>query len=252
MPSRESLVRRLNFCEWTDAINPWIGRDMWEPAEVEDGFADLNVFRGRRCFAGLDLGSTTDMTALVLLFEPRNANQRWAVVPFYWRPEERLVDAERRDNVPYTQWRRDGHIETTPGKAISKLVVMQRIAQLDQQFTIEWLAYDRWRMEDLKALADSEGIALPPMESFGQGFKDMSPAVEETERLLLSGQIEHGGHPVLTWNVANATLETDAAGNRKPSKRRSTSRIDGLVALVMAVGVSLRHVEDAAPQIAVL
>jgi phage terminase large subunit-like protein len=238
MPARESRVRRLNFCEWTEAINPWIGYQTWAAIQIEYAAEDL---RGRNCIAALDLASTTDLVCLLLLFEPRSIDDRWRVLPFFWKPEDGLVDKENLDRVPYTAWKRDGFLETTPGKAISKLVILQRIAQLDSMFTIDSLVYDRWRIEDLKQLATDEGIDLPPMIEFGQGYKDMSPAVEETERMLLTKELAHNGHPVLTWNVACATLETDAAGNRKPSKRRSTGRIDGVVALVMAIGQKMKE-----------
>ena len=172
----------------------------------------------------------------MLAFEPENETQKWEIVPFFWTPEETIIDRERKDRVPYTQWVREGHLYKAPGKAISKLLILKKLIELHEMFIIEHLTYDRWRTEDLIALANDEGIKLPEMKAFGQGYKDMSPAVEETERMMLNGLVGHTHHPVLTWNAACATLESDAAGNRKLSKARSTGRIDGIVCMVMALG----------------
>jgi phage terminase large subunit-like protein len=238
MPARASLVKRLNFCEWTNAVSPWLDYEAWNAAAR---VIDRERLRDRRCVGGLDLASTTDLAALVLMFEPVNAGEPWEVLPFFWKPGDLIRDQEDRDRVPYSLWVEQGHIETCPGKAISKLMILQRLAQLSAEFQIDCIAYDRWRIEDLKQLAYDEGIELPEMSAFGQGYASMSPAVEETERLLQLGELVHNGSPVLTWNAACTVLDGDAAGNRKPSKRESTGRIDGIVAMVMAAGQSMKE-----------
>ena len=147
--------------------------------------------------------------------------------------EERL-DRIQRDRVDYATWHKQGHLELTPGRAISKRHVLQRVLQICEQFEVVSIAYDRWRMADLMQIANDEGMTLPPMVEFGQGYKDMGPAIDAFETAILNQTVAHNGHPVLTWCAANAVTTSDPAGNRKLDKSRSTGRIDGMVALAMA------------------
>lgn len=236
MPSKEALVRRLNFCQWTDAKNPWISADVWMAAKRTYDWRNL---RGRRAWGGLDLGSTTDLTGLVLWVEPEEYGQPWQLVTFAWLPDDDLLRKEEADRVPYLVWKSAGYLETTPGRAVSRLAVLRRIAELQSIFDIQCLAFDRWRIEDLKQLAEDEGIPLPNMEPFGQGFKEMSPALDKFETALLNGEVVHDGHPILTWNAANAVTVQDAAENRKLNKDKATGRIDLIVAAVMGAGIAI-------------
>lgn len=233
MPSKEATVRRLNFCQWVESNNPWISADVWFRAARQYDWRD---YTGRRAIAGLDLSSTEDLTALVLWIEPAEPGEPWRMAPIFWLPEDGLAQKSEQDRVPYTTWREQGWLETTPGGAVNKLTVIRRLAEIASRLNIVEVAYDRWRIEDLIQLAADAGVALPKLVPFGQGFKDMSPAVEEFERHLLAGTVVHPGSPVLTWCAANAVCTQDDAGNRKPSKARSTGRIDGIVAAVMAAG----------------
>ena len=235
MPGKEALVRRLNFCQWTDAANPWISADIWLGVQRE---FDWRSLRGRRAWAGLDLSSTTDLTGLVLYVEPELESEPWHMVPFCWLPDEDLRRKEDNDRVPYTAWRAAGYLETTPGRAISKLTVIKRLVEISQVFDLQAVAYDRWRIEDLKQLAADNEIALPNMVPYGQGYKDMSPAIEAFETALLNSQVVHPGNPVFTWCAANAVTVSDDAENRKLSKEKATGRIDLMVAAVMAVGAA--------------
>lgn len=241
MPSKEALVRRLNFCQWTDATNPWISADIWLGAARQYDWRDL---RGRRAWVGLDLSSTTDLTGLVLYVEPVVEGEPWKLVPFCWLPEEGLQRKEELDRVPYLAWRTAGYLETTPGKAISKLTVVKRLAELSSFFDLQLVGYDRWRIEDLKALAADNEVTLPEMQPFGQGYKDMSPAIEAFETALLNGQVVHPGNPVFTWCASNAVTVSDDAENRKLSKEKATGRIDLMVAAVMAVGCAQGHAAE--------
>lgn len=234
MPAKESLVKRVNFCIWTEAISPWIGYEPWRNSG-QDPVEDFELY-GRTCYGGLDLSSTTDLTALVLAFEPVEHDPYWRVLPFFWLPADGLVEKADKDRVEYPVWKTQGHLETTPGKAISKLHVLHRIAQLADLFDIASLSYDRWRIADLKQLAEDEGVALPPMVEFGQGFKDMAPAVDQLETLISNDQLRHNNNPVLTWCAANAVVVSDPAGNRKIAKDKATGRVDGIIALLMAIG----------------
>ncbi|RZL08599.1 MAG: terminase large subunit [Rubrivivax sp.] len=236
MPGREATVRRLNFCQWVAAASPWISPHVWFDCEEKD--FDQDLLLGRRCWGGLDLSSTQDLTALVLLFEPTKADPVWRQVEYFWLPEDTLLEKEKKDKVSYSVWRDEGHLRTTPGKAINKLAVCIELAEIASLYDLQGVAYDRWRIEDLKVLLDQEGISLP-MQPFGQGYKDMAPAVDEYERLLLASTVKHAANPVMTWCAANAVVVTDPAGNRKVSKEKATGRVDGIVAAVMAAGVGV-------------
>ena len=234
MPGKESIVRRLNFCQWTDAESPWISGEVWRGAQQQFDWQEL---RGRRAVAGLDLSSTTDLTGMVFLVEPVDEGEPWKLVPFAWLPDVELQRKADTDRVPYIQWRAEGYLDTTPGRAISKRVILQKLSAMCDFFEIIAVGYDRWRIEDLIALAADDGISLPEMKPVGQGYKDFSPAIETFERMLLNGEIVHAGHKVLDWCMGNAVIEQDGAENRKLSKDKATGRIDLAVAAVMAAGL---------------
>lgn len=240
MPSKESVVLRLNFCEWVGADAPWLSGDAWL-GNRESYTADS--LAGRRCYGGLDLSSTQDLTALVLLFEPDIDDPYWRLLPYFWLPKEGLEEKAKRDGADYPAWVRQGWLETTPGAAIDHLFVLHRIADIMQEFDLTAIGNDRYRVEYLKNMAINEGLDIPLVE-FGQGFASMAPAVDEFERRLVSRNMKHNGNPVMTWCAANAVVMSDPAGNRKPAKNKSTGRIDGIVAAVMAVGQTLTY-EDA-------
>lgn len=235
MPSKESIVRRLNFCQWVEAESPWIGSDVWFGCEEK---FDIAMLHGRRCYGGLDLSSTQDLTALVLNFEPTAADPHWRQLEWFWLPGDGLFDKADKDRVPYVVWRDAGHLGTTEGRAINKLAVVRQLAEIAAAYDLQAVAYDRWRIEDLKMILDQEGISLP-LVPYGQGFKDMAPAVDEYERRLLNKLVRHRGNPVMTWCAANAVVMTDPAGNRKVAKEKANGRVDGIVAAIMATGASM-------------
>jgi phage terminase large subunit-like protein len=234
MPSKEAIVRRLNFCQWTDAESPWISGEVWRGAQQDFDWRDL---RGRRAVAGLDLSSTTDLTGMVFLVEPIEQGEPWKLVPFAWLPDVELQRKADTDRVPYVQWKAEGYLDTTPGRAISKRIILQKLSAMCDFFEIIAVGYDRWRMADLISMANDDGITLPEMKEVGQGYKDFSPAIEAFERMLLNGEIAHSGHKVLDWCMSNAVIEQDGAENRKLSKEKATGRIDLAVAAVMAAGL---------------
>lgn len=241
MPSKESIVRRLNFCQWVEADAPWIGSEAW--FGCEDKAFDLDRLIGRRCWGGLDLSSTQDLTALVLEFEPTEDDPRWRQLEWFWLPGDGLHEKAEHDRVPYIAWRDAGHLLVTEGRAINKLAVVRKAAEITSLYDLQAMAYDRWRIEDVKMLCEQEGVSLP-FVPFGQGFKDMAPAVDEYERRLLDRQVCHRGNPVMTWCAANAVVVTDPAGNRKVAKEKATGRVDGVVASIMATGSSMGRQED--------
>lgn len=243
MPSKEALVRRVNFCEWTEAASPWISSDIWfKCGEVDP--TDIERLRGRSGVAGLDLSSTQDLTSLVVALDPAEDDPKVRLIPYFWLPGDDLEKKADKDRVPYLVWRDAGYLEALPGRAVNKLAVLHRLIAICEFFNIRKIAYDRWRIEDFKQLIENEGAELPELFPFGQGFKEMAPALDEFETLLLDEKLLHNGNPVMTWNAANAVVVTDPAGNRKLSKVLATGRIDGMVAAVMAIGSRMGAVES--------
>jgi len=241
LPSLEAVFRQLYLNQRIDAETRFISSAEWNACAATP---DIETVKRRPCFGGLDLGSTRDLTALVLVFPDGDGSVD--VLPFFWCPKDTLTLREEADKVPYRQWAREGLIEPTPGKATDHAYVVHRLGELSTMFDIQTVAYDRWRIEDLRKMLAEEGVNVT-LEPFGQGFKDMGPAVDDLERLTAEGQLRHGGHPILTWNAANAIIARDPAGNRKLDKERSREKIDGLVALAQALGASKRHVPEGLP-----
>ncbi|MEQ9488037.1 MAG: terminase large subunit [Alphaproteobacteria bacterium] len=233
IPARESTFRALYLNQAVDAEARFLSSTDWLACA---GSVDAEALRGRPCWGGLDLSSTRDLTAFVLYF-PEDGG---AVLPYFWVPGDRLDEREDRDRVPYRTWARQGHIEATPGRAIDKLAIAFRLAEAAATFDIRAIAYDRWRVEDLMKVLSDEGISLP-LNGWGQGFKDMAPAVDALEAAVLDGRLTHPENPVLTWCASNAVLQIDPAGARKIAKDRSVDRVDGLVALAMAIGIHSRE-----------
>ena len=193
----------------------------------------------RRCFGGLALSTTTDVTAFVLVFPGDDGVM--TVVPRFWIPADNAQKRERRDRVPYQTWARQGWIEMTPGNVVDYDVIRRRIDELGKRFCIEEIAIDPWNSTQLAIQLQGDGFEIG---TFGQGFRDMSGPTKEWEKLVVSGKLRHGGHPVLRWMASNVAVETDAAGNLKPSKKKSTERIDGIVAGVMALGRAMLQPEE--------
>lgn len=243
MPSKESMVRRLNFCEWVEAHNPFVPYDKWT-ASAED--FTLDDFRGCTAVAAFDLSATTDLTACVLDIERDGISYLW---PLCWLPEIGLAAREKKDHVPYTTWKREGWLRTTPGAAIDKDHVVHQVAELlgEYDITLSLVPYDRHRIDVLQSAMDREGVDWP-LEPFGQGFVSMGPAVDTFETALVSNTLKHPNSPVLNMCAANAVVVTDPAGNRKLDKSKATGRIDAIIAAVMAIHKS-RNGEKVGPSV---
>lgn len=234
VPSLEQTFRNLYLNQRVEAESRFINRAEWQACSEAP---DVRSLRGKPCFGGLDLGATRDLTALVLVFPDDKGG--FDVLPYFWCPRDLLREKEDAERVPYFTWANKGFIEATPGKSTDYGYVVHRIAELAAEFDIKTIAYDRWRIEILRRQMDAEGVNVR-LSEFGQGFKDMSPAVDALETAIIDGKLRHGGHPILTWNASNAVVDSDPAGNRKLSKDKSREKIDGLVALAMAIGLSRR------------
>lgn len=198
------------------------------------GDIDHTALRGKRCYLGLDLSSTTDLTALAAYFPDSGDLLTW-----FWKPAEGLDEAERLDHVPYKLWLKQGFIEATPGRAIDKGFVVHRLAEIVATYDVVGCAFDRWGMKEVERIMADEGVKVA-MEPWGQGWQDMGPALDATETAVLQGRLKHPNSPVLNMCVANAVAVTNPAGARKLDKARSTTRIDGLQAAAMAIGLAAR------------
>jgi phage terminase large subunit-like protein len=234
MPAAEMSFKNLILNQRCEATSQFLTMSTWKMC---GGEVDIASLQGRPCYAGLDLGATRDMSALVLVFASDDGC--FDVVPFCWLPGESLLEAQDRDRMPSGVWAHQGHLLTFPGRSTDPNAVALKIAELHGRYQIRALAYDRWRIQDLERELGAIGCNVP-LVPFGQGYKDLSPAVDVLERLVEEGKLHHANHPVLSMAAANAKVELDAAGNRKLSKRRSIGRIDPLVALCMGLGVAAR------------
>jgi len=227
VPAYENTFRRLHLCQWTRQESRWLPLDKWDAC---DGLLDLGELRGRPCYAGLDLASTTDIAALVLVFPGEDGT--YDVLPHFWIPEESMRERSRRDRVPYDVWVREGYIEATEGNVIDYRAIMQTLDKLAQRYDIREVGFDRWGATQLVQEIQDAGLEVVPI---GQGFASMSAPTKELLNLVLSRRIRHGGNPVLRWMADNMVVKTDPAGNIKPDKGKSTEKIDGMVALIMAI-----------------
>jgi phage terminase large subunit-like protein len=214
------------------------------PMEKWDACAfpvDPGVLEGRVCYGGLDLSSSTDITAFVLVFPPQDEDDKYYILPFFWIPEDNIDLRVRRDHVNYDLWQKQGFLNTTEGNVMHYGFIESFIEQLGEKYNIREIAYDRWGAVQMVQNLEGMGFTVVP---FGQGFKDMSPPTKELMKLTLEQKIAHGGHPVLRWMMDNIVIRTDPAGNIKPDKGKSTERIDGAVATIMALDRAIRCGND--------
>ena len=229
MPTYENTFRQLYLDQWTEQDQRWLRMDHWAQG---NGACPVDL-AGRECWAGLDLATTFDTTAFVLLF-PLDDGTFW-VEPHFWIPNENAHQRERRDKVPYLTWQRQGHLKMTDGNVTEFEVVRRDIVNLASKYRIRGIGLDPWGSAHLGQQLQGDGL---PMQDFRQGYGSLSGPSKQLENFVVSGKLRHGGHPVLSWQASNVAIQQDsAAGNIKPSKAKSTERIDGVVSLVMAIGL---------------
>ena len=234
-PADENQFRQLRLNQWVKQSVRWMPMDKWDEC---GGVVDPYALEDRACYAGLDLSSTSDLTALVLVFPPTSEDEPYIALPFFWLPEETLSLRVRRDHVPYDQWAKCGFIQTTEGNVVHYGFIERFICELGERYDIREIAHDRWNATMMVQTLEDDGFTMVP---FGQGFKDMSPPTKELMRIVLEHKLCHGGHPVLRWNMDNAYVRTDPAGNLKLDKEKSTEKVDGAVALVMALDRAMKN-----------
>ena len=234
-PAEENIFRQLRLNQWVKQSTRWMQMEKWDACAFP---VDEGELLGRECYGGLDLSSSIDITAFVLVFPPRDDTERYVFLPFFWIPEENMARRVRRDHVPYDVWEKQGFLETTEGDVIHYGFIESFIEDLGKRFHIKEIAFDRWGAVQMVQNLEGLGFTVVP---FGQGFKDMSPPSKRLMELVLERNVAHGGHPVLRWMMDNIFVRTDPAGNIKPDKEKSTEKIDGAVAAVMALDRAVRN-----------
>ena len=232
-PSFENTFKRLHLNMWTKTETFWVKDEKW----MDCNLFPLETKGKRKCWAGLDLSTSIDISALVLLF-PDDDGERFEIKPYFWIPKENAIERSRKDGVDYDKWIREGYINATEGNVIDYKFIRRQINEILQEHELVNLAYDRWGATQLVQDLQEDGCPVVP---FGQGFASMSLPSKEFERLILDKKLNHAGNPVLRWMMSNVQVKLDPAGNIKPDKQKSGrgNRIDEIVASIMALGIYL-------------
>jgi len=236
IPTKENVFRNLYLNQRVDSAARWISSADFDACVSRNG--DLSDLTGRECYAGLDLSSTQDLSALSLCFAPLQDGEPFIVLPYAWCPSDAIQERSKRDRVPYDTWKRLGYIESTPGQVVDYGFILARIDELAKKFDLKAILFDRWG--STKIIQEIENRGMTVLE-FGQGFASMSPPTKEIEKLILERRIRFPENPALRWCFSNVICESDAAGNLKPSKKRSKEKIDMVVASIMALDGAIRN-----------
>ena len=234
-PADEITFKWLRCNMWVSSTVAWIPDAIYMRGNEAINAA---LLEGRDCYAGLDLSSTGDITALVLIFPPRDKNEKYVLLPYFWIPEETIPRRVKANSVPYDIWEKQGYIMSTEGNVIHYDFIEKFIMDLSEKYHILEIAVDRWNATQMIQNLEGEGFTIVP---FGQGFSSMSAPTKEFYRLLMEGRIIHGGNPVLRWMAGNVVIDTDPAGNIKVTKAKSKEKIDGIVAAIMALDRCIRQ-----------
>lgn len=234
-PADEITFKWLRCNMWVSSTVAWIPDAIYMRGNEPINMASLE---GRDCYAGLDLSSTGDITALVLIFPPRDEDEKFVLLPYFCIPEETIPRRVKANSVPYDIWEKQGYIMSTEGNVIHYDFIEKFIMDLSEKYHILEIAVDRWNATHVIQNLEDNGLTMVP---FGQGFASMSAPTKEFYRLLMEGKIIHGGHPVMRWMAGNVVVDTDPAGNIKVTKAKSKEKIDGIVAAIMALDRAVRH-----------
>ena len=237
-PGEENSFRQLRLNQWVKQAVRWMPMDKWDKCAFA---VNPDALEGRVCYGGLDLSSSTDITAFVLVFPPGDEDDKYRILPFFWIPEDNIDLRVRRDHVNYDLWQRQGVLQTTEGNVVHYGYIEQFIEELGTKYNIREIAFDRWGAVQMVQNLEGMGFTVVP---FGQGFKDMSPPTKELMKLTLEEKLAHGGNPILRWMMDNIYIRTDPAGNIKADKEKSTEKIDGAVATIMALDRAIRCGND--------
>lgn len=240
IPAQENNFRRLYLNQWTEQASRWMSMAQWDACAAP---VERAALAGRKCFVGMDLSTTTDLTALVAVFPDERG---FDVLARFFVPADRIRERSLRDHVPYDEWSRQGQLTATTGAVVDYEAIRAALKAWAAEFSVQMIAYDPWNATDLVTrLREQDGLPCVPMR---QGFSSLSAPTKSLEQAILGRRLRHAADPVLRWNMSNVSVETDATGNIKPSKAASTERIDGVVALVMAVDLLDRLARTPTPQ----
>ena len=243
IPAQENVFRRLYLNQWTEQDSRWIALEAWDACQAP---IDPATLAGRRCYVGLDLSTTTDLTAAVAVF-PDDEGPGCTVQAQFFCPAERIATRTLRDRVPYEEWARRGILTATPGPTVDYERVRAELVDWQDRYQVRMVAFDPWNATDLVSrLEKVDGFTCVKMR---QGKATLSAPSKALEKAILEKTIRHDGHPILRWNIQNASVDTDNAGNIQPSKAKSTERIDGVYALVMALDAMHRDQAPPEPEI---
>lgn len=237
-PADEVTFRWLRLNQWVSSTVAWIPDQIYA---LGNEAIDMESLKGRECYGGLDLSSSGDITAFVLVFPPHNGKEKYVILPFFWVPQDTIPLRVRRTSVPYDKWQAQGYLMATEGNVIHYGFIEKFIDDLGKIYNIKEIAYDRWGAVEMTQALEGMGFTVVP---FGQGFSSMSPPTKRFYELLMEGKMVHGAHPVLRWMAGNVVVDTDPAGNIKVTKRRSPDKVDGIVAAIRALDRCIRHEEN--------
>lgn len=238
VPSEQNKFRRYYLNEWVQQETRFIDLGRWDASA---GLVRPEKLERWVCYGGLDLANKIDLAAFVLLFPPQRGDKNWYVLPYFWVPEEAIVERSRRDRVPYDAWARQGFIRTTPGDVINYGTIRRDILSLSRRYGFYRIGYDPWNALEFSQRLEAEGFQMVEVRP---GFKTMAEPTKEMLRLVMEGKLRHGGHPVLRWMADNMVVKTDPAGNLKPDKEKSREKIDGMTALITALTLAMRFREQ--------
>jgi phage terminase large subunit-like protein len=238
LPRLENDFKRYHLNIWTEQAVRWIPLDRWDQCKGPWSWTDMaDELAGEECYAGLDLSQTQDLTCRMLVFPPTSERIFWAYLPRFYVPQAKIAERSRRDRVPYDQWAKSGALQVTDGNVVDYGFVKEDLRRDAEVFRFRQVGFDPWNA--MQVMLDMQGEGMP-VEQVRQGYLTLSGPSKELERQVLDGDLAHGGHPVLRWCVGNVAIETDPAGNIKPSKAKSTERIDGVAALVTGLALAIR------------
>jgi phage terminase large subunit-like protein len=256
-PALEMTFRQLYLNQWVSSYERWLPMDKWDACgagfnpgtpwgqpDIDKYREWAETFKGRDCYAGLDLASTTDLTALSLVFPDGEGS--FSTLPHFWIPLDTMIEAAKRDRVPYPLWLEQGLIHATAGNIIDYTAVEATIDELAKIYRIKEIAFDNWNAGRLSQDLTDKGYTMVP---FSQSVKNMSPPTKELMNITLGGNLHHGGNPVLRWNADNMMVYRDSNDNLKPNKQKATGRIDGMVGLIMGLDRAIRHETKGGPSV---
>jgi phage terminase large subunit-like protein len=248
MPAALNQFLRWHLNVWTQAVTRWVNPIFW--AACGQRAVDREQLLGRACYGGLDLSQIYDITALALVFPPEEDDEPYQALCVFWLPADNMIERVRRDQVPYDVWARAGFLKLTPGNVVDYDFILAEIGELAEEFDLREIGYDRYGAtlvsQQLQEMGGDEWVV-----PIGQGFLSMSPPMKELGKLVAGQNLAHGNNPILTWMADNLVAVEDPAGNIKPDKSKSREKIDGVVALIMALDRATRHI-DQSPGIRIL